>query len=67
MQKYSHAAEVHMKVKLLGECVSQHFHVVKAHVAAQVDGKVTETGGFALVVSAARYLLCIFVFSRYLE
>lgn len=44
-QKYDEAAKVQAQIKLLGECMRQHFQVVRSHVAAQLDSKITETGG----------------------
>lgn len=44
-QKYEEAAEVHRKVKLLGDCMRQYFQVVRTHVSMQVDSKMVDTGG----------------------
>lgn len=44
-QKYDEAAKVQAQIKLLGECMRQHFQVVRSHVDAQLDSKITETGG----------------------
>ena len=43
-QKYDQAAEVRRKIKLLGDCMHEHFQVVRTHVAAQVESKIAETG-----------------------
>ena len=43
-QKYDEAAEVQRQVKVLVECMHQHFRVVHAHIVVEIDGKVAETG-----------------------
>ncbi|CAM9658853.1 unnamed protein product [Ascophyllum nodosum] len=42
-EKYDEAAEVQRQVKVLVECMHQHFRVVHAHIVVEIDGKVAET------------------------
>ncbi|CAM9120187.1 unnamed protein product [Ectocarpus sp. 6 AP-2014] len=44
-EKYEEAAKVQVQVKLLGDCMRQHFQVVRSHIADQVGSKLTETEG----------------------
>ncbi|CAN0002597.1 unnamed protein product [Ectocarpus fasciculatus] len=44
-EKYEEAAKVQAQVKLLGDCMRQHFQVVRSHVVDQVGSKLTETDG----------------------